>query len=184
MSKTAERMDWPVASRRAAYDRAPHVRGHGHPGRKHRCSLPTSELSPPKPVRAYALQLPAPIFMVQENDLRANASGVCREGKPVPAFPDHASSAPHSSRGWCRAPRQIVRQYIYHDRRQTQHDPDPEQRRMMDASPVAWRCRGFHVMTSSAGHTIQCRPPRSISPAKRPRRVGNDRPGLPNRVRE
>ena len=25
-----------------------------------------------------------------EHDLRANASGVCREGKPVPTFPDHA----------------------------------------------------------------------------------------------
>jgi hypothetical protein len=25
-----------------------------------------------------------------EHDLRANALGVCREGKPVPTFPDHA----------------------------------------------------------------------------------------------
>jgi hypothetical protein len=51
---------------------------------------------------------PAPGFTILEHDLRANASGVCREGKPVPTFPDHASSVPHSSRGWCRAPRQIV----------------------------------------------------------------------------
>jgi hypothetical protein len=25
-----------------------------------------------------------------EHDLRANALGVCREGKPLPTFPDHA----------------------------------------------------------------------------------------------
>jgi hypothetical protein len=62
-SKTAGRMDWPVASRRAAYDRAPHVRGHdirdyGHPGRKHRYSLPMSELSPPGSGYVFAFQLP------------------------------------------------------------------------------------------------------------------------------
>ena len=58
--------------------------------------------------------------------------------------------APHSSSRWCRVPRQIVRQHIYHDRRQAQHHPDPEHRRMVDASPVARRRCGFHCITSSA----------------------------------
>jgi hypothetical protein len=59
-SGTAERVDWPAAIRYAAYDRDPNVRanGHGHPGRKHRCSPPTPELLPPGSVYAYALQLP------------------------------------------------------------------------------------------------------------------------------
>jgi hypothetical protein len=30
------------------------------------------------------------IIILFERDLRANASGVCREGKSVPTFPDHA----------------------------------------------------------------------------------------------
>jgi hypothetical protein len=30
------------------------------------------------------------VFILLTHDLRANASGVCREGKPVPTFPDHA----------------------------------------------------------------------------------------------
>jgi hypothetical protein len=53
-------MDWPVALRHAAYDRVPTVRasGHGHPGRKHRCSLPMSELSPPGSACAYAFHYP------------------------------------------------------------------------------------------------------------------------------
>jgi hypothetical protein len=91
---------------------------------------------------------------------------------PTPIF--MILNAPRSSSGRCRTPRQIVRQYIYQDRRQTQHDPDPEQRRMMDASPVAWRCRGFHVMTSSARHTIQCERSRSINPAALRGRVSGE----------
>src|ERR1700691_3889320 len=30
------------------------------------------------------------VYFWFEHDLRANASGVCREEKPVPTFPDHA----------------------------------------------------------------------------------------------
>jgi hypothetical protein len=41
-------------------------------------------------------------------------------------------------------PGQIVGQHVDHDRRQTQHDPDPEYRRMVDASPVARLRCGFH----------------------------------------
>jgi hypothetical protein len=56
------------------------------------------------------------------------------------------ASAPRSSSG---APRQIVGQHIYHDRRQAQRHPDPEHRRMVDASPVARRRCGLHLITSS-----------------------------------
>src|SRR5438552_17517220 len=31
-----------------------------------------------------------PVYLLFEHDLRANAFRVCREGKPVPTFPDHA----------------------------------------------------------------------------------------------
>jgi hypothetical protein len=44
----------------------------------------------------------------------------------------------------CRPPGEIVGHYVNRDRRQTQGDPDPENRRMMDTSPVARRRFGFH----------------------------------------
>src|SRR5437870_8178757 len=31
-----------------------------------------------------------PVYLLFKHDLRANAFRVCREGKPVPTFPDHA----------------------------------------------------------------------------------------------
>jgi hypothetical protein len=42
-----------------------------------------------------------------------------------------------------RPPGEIVRPNVNRSRRQKQHGADPEQRRMMDPSPVASRCRGF-----------------------------------------
>lgn len=56
---------------------------------------------------------------------------------------------PRSLSGRCRAPSQIVRHHVYHDRRQTQHHPDPEHRRMVDASPVARRRCRFHLVSWS-----------------------------------
>src|ERR1700691_2192397 len=42
-----------------------------------------------------------------------------------------------------RPPGEIVRPNVNRSRRQKQHSADPEQRRMMDPSPVAPRCWGF-----------------------------------------
>ena len=36
------------------------------------------------------LRIGIPLDLLFEHDLRANAFRVCREGKPVPTFPDHA----------------------------------------------------------------------------------------------
>ncbi len=42
-----------------------------------------------------------------------------------------------------RAPRQVVGQNIDRNRRQKQQNADPEQRRMMNAPPIASACRGL-----------------------------------------
>src|SRR6266478_1682634 len=39
------------------------------------------------------LRIVIPLSFLFEHDLRANAFRVCREGKPVPTFPDHAHLA-------------------------------------------------------------------------------------------
>ncbi len=36
------------------------------------------------------LRIVIQLYLLFEYDLRANAFRVCREGKPVPTFPDHA----------------------------------------------------------------------------------------------
>src|ERR1700676_3885373 len=71
----------------------------------------------------------------------------------TPALPGAKISVwhPHrSSPGRCRPPREVIGPHIDRDGRQAQHDADPEQRRMMDASPIAWRRSRLHSITSSA----------------------------------
>ena len=44
------------------------------------------------------LRIVIPLYLFVEHDLRANAFRVCREGKPVPTFPDHAIAVMRSRR--------------------------------------------------------------------------------------
>src|SRR5882757_3974045 len=46
-----------------------------------------------------------------------------------------------------RPPRQVIRQHVDRDRRQTHHHPDPENRRVMNSPPVASGSCRLHWIT-------------------------------------
>jgi hypothetical protein len=49
------------------------------------------------PERDSVMSIAIALWFLFEHDLRANAFRVCRDGKPVPTFPDHALIFPDTN---------------------------------------------------------------------------------------
>ena len=98
------------------------------------------------------------IITLNDNEILEAARAFVR-GRPV-RFPADADLRCRSKPGLllalpdlsrARPPREIIGQHIDRDRGQAHHDPDPEDRGMMDPSPVASGVLRLHSVTSWVG---------------------------------